>query len=154
TIAFTGSSLTITPATLTITPDAGQAKVYGAAVPTLTYTASGFVNNDPAATLTGALGTTATAASPVGTYAFTLGTLAAGSNYTVALATTPPTFAVTRATLTVTANDQTKIQGEANPAFTVRYSGFVLGEGPGVLGGTLTFSLTPTPGGYTITPSG
>jgi sugar lactone lactonase YvrE len=148
---------TITPATLTITPAAGQSKVYGAAVPTLTYTASGFVNGDPASTLTGALGTAATAASPVGNnYAFTTGTLGAGSNYTVTLAASPPTFAVTPAPLTVTANDQTIIQGEALPAFTARYSGFVLGEGPSVLGGTLTFSTPATagspPGFYTITP--
>ena len=65
---------------------------------------------------------------------------------------------VNRAPLTVTADNQTKITGEANPSFTVSYSGFVLGQGPEVLGGTLTFSTTATtsspPGGYTITPSG
>jgi type VI protein secretion system component Hcp len=65
---------------------------------------------------------------------------------------------VSKAALIVTANDQTKITGEANPTFTVSYSGFVLGEGPAVLGGTLTFSTTATtsspPGAYPITPSG
>ena len=35
-ISFTGSSLAITPATLTVTADA-QTKVYGAADPALTY---------------------------------------------------------------------------------------------------------------------
>ena len=59
-------SLTVSPAPLTITPTTGQSKVYGTAVPTLTYTSSGFVNNDPTAPLTGALGTLATASSPVG----------------------------------------------------------------------------------------
>jgi hypothetical protein len=93
----------VTPAPLTITPTAGQSKVYGAAVPTpLTYTASGLVNQDPLSTITGLLATTATAASPVGSYSFTLGTLAAGSNYTVVLAANPATFAVTPAPLTVT----------------------------------------------------
>ena len=47
------------------------------------------------------------------------------------------TWTVQRASLTVTANDATKVYGDANPAFTVRYDGFVLGEGPDVLGGTL-----------------
>ena len=47
--------------------------------------------------LTGLLGTTATAASSAGIYPFTLGTLTAGANYTLALSASPPTFAVTQA---------------------------------------------------------
>jgi hypothetical protein len=70
----------------------------------------------------------------------------------------PVTFTITWAPLTITANDWTKITGEANPLFTVSYSGFVLGEGPSVLGGTLTFATPPTPGSppgtYAITPGG
>ena len=151
-------TLAVTPATLTIAPAAGQSKVYGAAVPAPAYTPSGFVNGDPTSTLTGALATTATASSPVGSYAITLGTLSAGGNYTVALAANAPTFAVTPAALTITANDQTRFQGEANPSFSVRYSGLVLGEGPGVLGGTLSFitpaSASSPPGSYAITPAG
>lgn len=69
-------------------------------MPTLLFTASGFVNGDPASVVTGLLGTTATPASPVGSYAFTLGTLSAGSNYTLALVANPPAFAVTEATPT------------------------------------------------------
>jgi autotransporter-associated beta strand protein len=79
-----------------------------------------------------------------------------GSGFAASAGTTSQT--VNRAALTVTADDQTKITGEANPPFTVRYSGFVLGEGPGVLGGTLTFSTPATtsspPGIYAITPGG
>jgi hypothetical protein len=131
-------TFTISPATLTITPATGQSKVYGAAVPALSYTASGLVNNDPPSTLKGALVTTATDASPVGTYAITLGTLAAGSNYTVALAANPPTFAVTKATLTITANSTSKTYGQslafAGTEFTV--SGLVNGDT--VSGVTLT----------------
>ena len=44
-------NLTITPAELTITAD-DQVKVYGAAVPTLTASYSGFVNSDTSASLT------------------------------------------------------------------------------------------------------
>jgi hypothetical protein len=128
-------------------------------VPTnLTYTPSGLVNNDTASILSGSLGTAATASSPVGNYAFTLASLSAGANYTLVLAANAPTFAVTKATLIITANNTTKIQGEANPTFTVNYSGFAPGDGPSVLGGTLTFSTPATtsspPGPYTITPSG
>jgi hypothetical protein len=147
-------TLTIGKVKLTVRPDAGQSKTYGAAVPGLSFT----VDGDPDLTLSGALGTEATAASPVGAYAFTAGTLSAGDLYEVVLAADAPTFAVTRAKLIVTAGDATKIAGEANPPFTVRYEGFVLGEGPGVLGGTLTFSTPATagspPGTYGVTPGG
>src|SRR5207253_3926924 len=51
-----------------------------------------------------------------------------------------------------------KVFGQLNPAFTVSYSGFVLGEGPFALGGTLVFSTAATTsstvGSYSITPSG
>ena len=89
-LAANPPTFAVTTATLTITPDPGQSKFYGAAVPTLTYAASGLVNSDPPSTITGALGTTATATSQLGTYPFTLGTLSAGSNYTLVLAATPP----------------------------------------------------------------
>lgn len=65
---------------------------------------------------------------------------------------------VNKTSLAVTVNDQTKIFGEVNPAFTVSYSGFVLGEGPAVLGGILNFSTTATtvspPGTYAVTAEG
>jgi hypothetical protein len=65
---------------------------------------------------------------------------------------------VNKAALTVTANNASKTYGDANPAFTASYSGFVNGEGPGNLGGTLTFSTPATQsspvGSYAITPSG
>jgi hypothetical protein len=79
-----------------------------------------------------------------------------GTGFTVSSGSAGQT--VNPAPLTVTANDQTKITGEVNPPFTASYSGFVLGEGPGVLGGTLTFSTLATtsspPGTYAITPGG
>jgi Ca2+-binding RTX toxin-like protein len=157
-LATNPATLAVTPAIVTITPTIGQSKVYGAAVPTLTYTPSGLVNNDPLSTITGALATTATAASPVGNYPITLGSLAAGNNYTVVLAANPPTFAVTPATLTVTANNATRACGQANPTFSVSYNGFVNGDTATTLSGTLSFSTPATTssaaGTYAITPSG
>src|SRR5207245_8896783 len=51
-----------------------------------------------------------------------------------------------------------KVFGDPNPGFTVSYSGFVLGERPFALGGTLVFSTSATTsstvGSYCITPSG
>jgi hypothetical protein len=68
------------------------------------------------------------------------------------------TATITPAPLTVTANNATRTYGQANPAFTAGYSGFVFGQGPGVLGGTLTFSTPATAaspvGSYPVSPGG
>ena len=56
TISFTGSNLTITPATLAVTAGA-QTKVYGQSDPALTYVATGFQFSDTeASVLTRCLG--------------------------------------------------------------------------------------------------
>src|SRR5207244_878428 len=64
TIAYVAGSLTVNPAPLTISAD-NNAKDYGAAVPTLTASYSGFVNGDTPASLATppTLTTAATAAS-------------------------------------------------------------------------------------------
>jgi autotransporter-associated beta strand protein len=60
--------------------------------------------------------------------------------------------------LTVTATDATRLYGAANPAFSFSYSGFLKGDGPGSLRGTLTLTTPATAasdtGTYAITPSG
>src|SRR5262249_40652065 len=80
TFAFVNGTLQVAVGTLTVTAN-DLSKVYGAANPTLTVSYSGFVNGDTAAILSGApsLATTATGASPVGTYPITVaqGTLSA-----------------------------------------------------------------------------
>ena len=83
TISFTGSTLSVTPATLIIVAKP-ETKVYGTADPTLAYTVGGLQFSDTAATIvTGELSRApgeAVAGSP---YAIGLGTLAVGSNYTI-----------------------------------------------------------------------
>ena len=76
-------TLTVAQAGLTITAD-NQTKVYGAALPTLTASYSGFVNGDTSASLTTqpTLTTTATASSPVGPYPITASG-AVGANYSI-----------------------------------------------------------------------
>jgi hypothetical protein len=65
---------------------------------------------------------------------------------------------VTTASLTVTATDQTMTYGSGLPAFTVSYGGFVNGDSPANLGGTLSCSTTATsassPGTYPISCTG
>ncbi|QEH32331.1 FG-GAP repeat protein [Aquisphaera giovannonii] len=139
-ITYVPGSLTVTAAPLTITAD-NQSKVYGAALPTLTASYSGFVNGDTSASLTTlpTLTTAATAASPVagGPYAITASGAVDG-NYTISYV--PGSLAVTAAPLTITADDQSKVYGAALPTLTLSYSGFVNGD----TAASLTTQPTPT----------
>src|SRR5208337_1115661 len=122
TISFTGNSLSITPAPLTVTANA-QTIQYGSTDPTLTYTSSGFQFSDTAGTvLTGALTRAAGETVAGSPYAISQGTLAANSNYTISF--TGSTLTITPAPLTVTANAQTKQYGTADPALTYTSGGF------------------------------
>ena len=51
---------------------------------------------------------------------------------------------VSQAPLTVTANNATRVYGQGNPAFTASYSGFVNGDGLGVLTGSPSLTTTAT----------
>ena len=88
------------------------AKTYGQANPAFTLTYGGFVNGDTAAALGGAASysTSASAASHVGTYAVTAGGLTS-ADYTISYVA--GTLTVNKATLTVTADDQSKSYGSA-----------------------------------------
>ena len=151
-------SQVVTKAVLTVTAN-NATKVYSAALPTFSPTYSGFVNGDTSAVLTGSpsLTTTATAASPVGTYPITaaVGTLAT-PNYTFAYVN--GTLTITTAALNITANNASRAYDVANPTFTATYTGFVNGDTSASLTTqpTLTTTavlLSPT-GTYPITPAG
>ena len=134
TITFTGSTLTITPATLTVTAHP-QTKVYGTSDPSLTDGVTGLVDttfdgvaidDTAAAVLTGKLARAQTgtlAGEQVGGYAISQGTLAADRDYTINF--TGNTLTITPATLTVTANSETKVYGTADPSLTDRVTGLV-----------------------------
>ncbi len=119
---YVGANLTVTAASLTVTADA-QSRVYGGGNPALSYVSSGLVNGD---TLTGLLATTATASSDVGAYAITQGSLAASSNY--ALSYVGANLTVTAASLTVTADAQSRVYGAGNPALSYVSSGLINGD--------------------------
>ena len=89
TISYVGGTLTVTAAGLTITAN-NQTKVYGAALPTLTASYSGFVNGDTAASLTTqpTLTTTATASSHVAGNPYTItASGAVDANYSISYVT-------------------------------------------------------------------
>jgi len=72
--------------------------------------------------------------------------------------TTTTTTAATTVPLVITANNQSRVYGAADPAFTATFSGFVNGDTPSVLSGSLSFSTSDNaaspPGSYSIIPGG
>jgi len=131
--AGNATALTINPASLTVVADP-LARFYGAANPALTYVATGLVNGD---TLSGNLATSATAASSIGTYGITQGSLAASSNY--ALSFTGALLTINPAALTVVADPLSRTYGAANPTLTYVTTGLVNGD---TLSGNLATSAT------------
>ena len=159
-ISYAEGTLTVTPAALTVTAD-NQSKVYGAELPTLTASYSGFVNGDTSASLTTqpTLTTTATASSAVSGSPYTINvTGAADSDYIISYAAGDLT--VTPAGLTITADNQAKMYGAALPTLTASYSGFVNDDTPAslttppTLSTTATVSSTVAGNPYAITASG
>ncbi|MBD8051928.1 beta strand repeat-containing protein, partial [Limnohabitans radicicola] len=144
---FSGSNGTITPATLTVTAD-NKSRVYGDANPVFTYTVTGYQNSENATTagLTGApaISTVATAGSNVGSYAITTaaGNLAA-QNYQ--FSTVDAALTVNARPVTVTANNQSRSYGAANPALTYTVAADGVGTSRGLYGSdTLTGALATT----------
>ena len=135
--SFINGWLTVTPAPLVITAD-DKTKPYGAELPVLTVTYSGFVNGEDAGSLTTepAIATSATVSSHVAGSPYSIGASGAvDTNYTFSYAA--GTLSVTPVTLTITANNQTKAYGAALPALTVSYLGLVNGDT------SATFSSAP-----------
>ena len=155
-ITFASGTLSVGQAALTITAN-NASKAYGAANPTLSASYSGWVNGDDTSSLTTAptLSTTATTASPVGSYPIT----ASGAiNPNYAITYVPGTLSVGQATLTITANNANRPYGSTNPALSAAYSGWVNGDDTSSLTTAPTLSTTATSaspaGSYPITPSG
>ena len=155
-ISYVAGSLTILEADpITITAN-NQTMEYGGNVPALTYTVSG-------GTLTGTpvLTCEATGSSDAGTYAITV---AKGSVDYPNLKFVDGTLTVTKAPVTITAQNQTIAETDALPSFTASYAGFKNGQTEQVLTVAPTFACTPEaahidfatfkPGEYAIAPSG
>src|SRR5207244_2559757 len=108
---------------LTVTAD-NQSKTYGAANPGLTVVMSGFITGEDPSVLSGApaLSTTADASSPVGSYPVTVtqGTLAA-DNYSFSFV--DGSLSITKALLSVLADDTARAYGQTNPIFLVSFNG-------------------------------
>ncbi len=159
-ISTVTTTINVLPASLVITAS-NATKVYGAAMPALSVSYSGFVNGDSSASLSTPpiLNTTATFASPVlpGGYAITA---AGASDPDYSISYVPGTLLVTPAPLVITAKNATKVYGAAMPALSASYNGFVNGDSPAslatrpILNTAATAASDVLPGGYAITASG
>ncbi|WP_316795539.1 MBG domain-containing protein [Pedobacter agri] len=132
----------VAKATLTYT-SSPISKVYGDAVPTLSGSVKGFVNAENlGATTTGNItwSTTATATSPVGSYAIT-GTGLSAANYDFVQATPNATaLTINAKTIMVTAVAKSKTYGDVDPALTYTFAPAL------AVTDTFSGSLTRTPG--------
>ena len=113
--------LNVAKATLTASTG-DKERLYGDANPPFTVSYAGFVNGDDAGDLaTVPVATcTATPASPVGTYPIAVG---GGTSDDYAFAYAEGTLTVGKAPLVCTADDKSRIYGDANPAWTITYTG-------------------------------
>ncbi len=152
-------SLTVNPAVLTVAPN-NASKTYGAVLPAFGDTITGFLNGDTIAVVSGQAGftTTATSASPVGTYPLDVNVSGlSAANYTFT-AGPAASLHVTPAPLLITAGSAEIVQGHAIPALSVSYSGFVNGDTPSVLTSQPSVTTTATaqspPGFYPTVASG
>jgi uncharacterized repeat protein (TIGR01451 family) len=146
--SFAPGTLTVTQAPLTVSVN-NASRNYGAANPAFTGTITGIRNGD---NITAAYSTTATPASPVGSYPITAslgdpdGKL---PNYSVTI--NNGALTVGAAPLTVAAASFTRFYGDPNPSLTGTITGLQNGDN---ITATYTTTATQTsvPGTYPITP--
>ncbi|QCI67506.1 beta strand repeat-containing protein [Phreatobacter stygius] len=146
-VTYVGADLTVNQRAVTVTANAAS-RSYGDANPTFTYglTSGSLVNGD---TLTGALATSATASSDVGTYGLAQGSVGISANYAVTYVGADLT--VKQRAVTVTANGASRVYGDANPSLT--YTTTSLGAGAALTGSLATSAdLTSNVGAYGIGP--
>ncbi|MGX5816903.1 MBG domain-containing protein [Chitinophaga lutea] len=148
TVQFTPANFTIQKVPLRINANA-QTKTYGAADPSLTYTATGLVNGETISVLNGSL--QRTAGENAGVYDIIAGTLAS-NNYILQF--TGNTFTITKAAQAIAWNQQltfgcsgnapVQLTGVSSSGLPVTYS--VSNNAVATLSGN---TLTPGQGGYT-----
>ena len=143
----------------TFTAD-NKSMTYGSTPPGLTYTSSGRLFGTDSAAFSGAptISTTASSIANVGAYAITIarGTLAALKTY-YSFDFVPATFTITKAMLTVRADDKRRDYNLDNPPLTASISGYLNGDTAAAISGlSLSTAATRTSasGTYAITASG
>ncbi len=147
-------NMTFVPASLTIAPKAllaqadDKSRGYGDTNPVLTITYTGFITNESVANLAELpqASTMADTNSAIGTYEITL---AGGSDTNYSLVLSNGTLTVTLAAITVTADAQSKVYGDADPSLTYQITSGALLNGDS-LSGSMTRDAGETIGSYAI----
>lgn len=153
---ITAGTLNITPASLIIKAN-DAVRQYYSDDPTFSYTCNGFVNGDNESVLatTPKLSTTATHTSNVGTYEIKVGETSS-PNYSISFVNA--TLTITPRTLIASVGNYERLYNEDNPAFEVKYDGFVGNDDGKSLRTKATASTSATKtsdvGTYPITVSG
>ncbi|MDB5320609.1 MAG: sdrD 1 [Phycisphaerales bacterium] len=152
-ITYVDGSLLVDKAVLKVTAN-DASKTYGEANPNFTASYIGFVNGDGAASLGGTL-VISTPGVHAGTFALTA-TGQTSSNY--AINYVDGVLTINKASLTVTADDQSNVYGAAVPTLTATYRGFVNGGSAASLTAPAALATTANSasnaGSYFITASG
>jgi hypothetical protein len=147
-ITSVDGSVTVNPAPLTVTASSAPS-TYGSTPPPITPSYNGFVNGDDASSLTTAATctTTATSASPVGTYDSSCSG-AVDANYTISYV--DGAVVIGPQVLIVVASPGDMTYGGAPPAITPSYNGFVNGD----TAASLTTAPTCTTSATSLSPVG
>jgi hypothetical protein len=122
TITLDSVDFAITPKPVTVTPITNQGKVYGETDPAFTFSVSPALIGSDA--LSGTL--ILQQAKILGTYAFSIGTLDAGSNYTVTFADAD--FTISPMPITITPDKLSKEYGNSDPNLTYTSTPSLLGS--------------------------
>jgi hypothetical protein len=130
TITFADGVLTVTPRPITVTAN-NQAKVYGQPDPALTFIAP-TVNGD---VLAGAPVRVPGETVAGGPYAITQGTVTNATNPNYNITFVNGQLVITPAPLTIAADNQARLYGDANPPFTATFTGLTNGDSPAAIPG-------------------
>jgi len=147
-LAFSNGTLTVNPAALTVTA-ANTNKIYGQTISFAgtEFFTSGLVNGDTVSHVTLASSGAAAAAGVAGSpYPINASNATGGGLANYLLTYQSGILTVNPVTLTVAADNKTRIYSLTNPILTASDSGFVNGEGPDVLSGSPSLNTTATPG--------
>jgi 6-phosphogluconolactonase (cycloisomerase 2 family) len=152
TVTLKNGSVTVNKAPLSVTANSFS-RPFGSVNPTLTGVITGIKNGE---NITATYSTTATQTSNVGTFPITpaVSFSPSGLSGNYNLTTAAGTLTITAVPLSITSNNQTVVLN-GSIAASATYSGFVLGQGPGNLSGTLSCSSNgSTIGTHTLSCSG
>jgi gliding motility-associated-like protein len=142
--SYVPGTMSVTKAALSAVAE-DKSKTYGDSNPSLSISYTGFVNGDDQSVIDTAPvpSTTATVTSDAGTYPISL---SPGSDNNYDISNTNGILTVNKATLIVAAENKTRVYGNANPEFTVSYSGFLNNDNPDNLDVKPAASSTETSG--------